>query len=110
VASPALGVQPHIGVVIAGDGSDALRRAKVPQPLRGKHEFLGKPEIDEIAGDRDVVGLAPDNILREHVEHVAPMHELPPLMPIHKAEDAFAEEVAAPRPGHRAQMNVGQVR
>jgi hypothetical protein len=109
MASPALRVQPHIGIMIAGDGSDALRRAKVPQPFRGKHEFLRKPEIDEVAGHRDVVRLAPDNILREHVEHVAPMHELPPAMPIHKAEHPLAEEVAVPRPGHRAQVNVGQM-
>ena len=110
MASPALRVQPHIGVVIAGDCSDALRRPEVAQPLRGKHELLGKPEIDEVAGDRDVVRLAPDNILGEHVEHVAPMHKLPPLMPIHIAEHALAEKVAAPRPGHRAQVNVGEMR
>ena len=96
--------------MIAGDGGDALRRPEVAQPFRGKHELLRKPEIDEVAGHRDVVRLPPDDILGQHIEDVAPMHELPPLMPIHIAEHALAEEVAAPRPGHRAQVNVGQMR
>ena len=103
MASPAFGVKPHIGIVIAWDGGDPVWRPEMlPKPFGGKHKLLGKPEIDEVASDRDVVGLALDNILREHIEYVAAMHELPALMPIHKAEHALAEEVAAPRPGHRA--------
>ena len=103
-------MQPHIGVVIAGDGRDPLRRPKRAQPFGGKHELLGQAEIDEVAGHRDVVGLPLDDILGQHIEDVAAMHELPPAMPIHIAEHALAEKVAAPRPGHRAQVNVGEMR
>ena len=109
MASPALRVQPHIGVMIAGDGGDALRRPKRAQPFSGKHELLRQAEIDEVAGHRDVVRLPLDDVLGQHIEDVAAMHELPPAMPIHIAEHALAEEVATARPGHRAQVNVGQM-
>jgi hypothetical protein len=34
------------------------------------------------------------------------MHQLPTLVPVHVTEHALAHKVAAPRPGHRAEMNV----
>ena len=95
MASPALRVQPHIGVMIAGDGGDALRRPKRAQPFSGKHELLRQAEIDEVAGHGDVVRLPLDDVLSQHIEDVAAMHELPPAMPIHIAEHALAEEVAS---------------
>ena len=59
----ALGVQPHIGVVIAGNGGDACPAARdAAKPFGGKHKLLGQAEIDEIAGDRDVVRLPLDEI------------------------------------------------
>ena len=105
----ALRVEPHIGIVIAGDGGDPLRRAEGAKPFGGKDEFLRQAEIHEISGDRDVVRLAADEVLHQHVEHIAAMHELPPAMPIHVAEHALAEKIAAPCPRHRAQMDVGQM-
>ena len=80
------------------------------QPFGGGHEFLGQPEIDEITGDGDVVGLLLDQIVGEDVEDVAAMHEFPPAMPIHIAQHALAEEVAAAGARHRAQMNIGEMR
>ena len=109
MSSAALRVQPHIGVVIAGDGGDAIGRPEMVQPLRGEDELLRQAEIDEIAGHRDVVRLPLDDIPGQDVEHVAPMHELPPAMPIHIAEHALAHQLAAPRLRHRAQMNVGEM-
>ena len=72
------------------------------QPFRGEDELLGQAEIDEVAGDGDVVGLLLDQIAGQHVEHVAAMHELPAAMPIDITEHALAEEVAPARPRHRA--------
>ena len=106
----ALRVDPHIGIVIAGDGGDAFWWPKCAQPFSGKHELLGQAEIDEVAGHRDVVRLPLDDVLGQHIEDVAAMHELPPAMPIHIAEHALAEEVATARPRHRAQVNVGEMR
>ena len=109
MSGPALRVEPHIGIVIAGDGGDPLRRAEGAKPFGGKDKFLGQPEIHEISGDRDVVRLTADEVLHQHVEHIAAMHELPPAMPIDVTEHALAEKVAAAGPRHRAQMNVGQM-
>ena len=109
MGSPALRVQPHIGVMIAGDGGDPLRGPKRAQPFSGKHELLRQAEIDEVAGHRDVVRLPLDDVLGQHIEDVAAMHELAPAMPIHIAEHALAEEVATAGPRHRAQVDVGQM-
>ena len=109
MAGSALRMQPHIGVVIAGDRGDPVWGPEMAQPFGGKDEFLRQPEIDEIAGHRDVVRLPLDEIAGEHVEDVAAMHELPPAMPIDVAEHALAEEVAPAGARHRAQMNVGQM-
>ncbi len=79
------------------------------QPFRGEHEFLRQPEIDEIAGHRDVVGLPLDEVAGQQVEDLAAMHEFPPAMPIDIAEHALAHELAAAGPRHRAQMDVGEM-
>ena len=104
-----LGVKPHIGVVIAGDGGHSARRSEMMQPFRGADEFLGQAEIDEIAGDGDVVGLLLDDVAGDEVEDLAPMHVFPPAMPIDVAEHALAQQLAAPGARHRAQMNVGEM-
>ena len=107
--SSPLGMQSHIGIVIAGDRRDPVRGAEMMQPFGGEKKFLRQPEIDEIAGRRDVVRLPLDEIAGEHVENIAAMHELPPAMPIDVAEHPLAQEVAPAGPRHRAQMNVGQM-
>ena len=104
-----LGMQSHIGIVIAGDRRDPVRGAEMMQPFGGEKKFLRQPEIDEIAGHRDVVRLPLDEIAGEHVKNIAAMHELPPAMPIDVAEHPLAQEVAPAGPRHRAQMNVGQM-
>ena len=50
----------HIGVVIAGHHGDPLRRADAVEPVPRRREFLLQRQIDQIAGDRDLVrALAP---------------------------------------------------
>ena len=106
MAGSALRMEPYIGVVVAWDRGDPVRGAEMAEPFRGKDEFLRQPEIDEIAGHRDVVWLPLDEVACEHVENIPAMHELPPAMPIDVAEHALAEEVAPAGVRHRAQMNV----
>ena len=104
-----LGVKPHIGVVIAGDGGDAVRRPEMFEPFGRAHELLGEAEIDEIAGHGDVVGGLLGHVARDEIEDLAPVHEFPPAMPIDVAEHALAHQLAALDPRHRAQMDVGKV-
>ena len=73
------------------------------------HEFLGQAEIDEVAGDGDVVGVLLDHVFRDDVEDLAPVREFPPAMPVDVAEHAFAHQLAAPHERHRAQMDIGEV-
>jgi hypothetical protein len=72
------------------------------QPFSGAEEFLGQPQIDEVPGDGNVVGLPLDEVAGQHVEHVAPMHELAPAMPIDVSEHTLAHEIAALGPRHGA--------
>ena len=102
-------MQPHIGVVIAGDRRHLARGAEMMQPFGGAHEFLRQAEIDEIAGHGDVVRLLLDDVAGDEVEDLAPMHVFPPAMPIDVAEHALAQQLAAPGARHRAQMDVGQM-
>ena len=104
-----LGVEPHIGVVIAGNRGDLVWRSKMVQPFGGAQEFLGKPEIDEIAGHRDVVGFLLDDVAGDKVEDLAPVDEFPPTMPVDISKHALRHEVAALGPRHGAQMNVGEM-
>ena len=62
-----------------------------------------------VGADGDVVGFPHDEIVGQHVEHVAPVDELPPAMPVRVAKHALADEVPAARPRHRAQVDVGQM-
>ena len=45
----------HIGIVIAGHEAHLLRRAETFEPAAGALEFERQRDIDEVAGDRDVV-------------------------------------------------------
>ncbi len=102
-------MQPHIGVVIAGDCRHPVWRAKLMQPVGGEQEFLRQPDIDEVSGHRDVVGPALGNVAGQDFENIAAMNELPPAMPIDIAQHALAHEIAAARPRHGAQMDVGEM-
>ena len=104
-----LRMQPHIGVVIAGDGGDPIRGAQMMQPLCGADELIRQAEIDEIAGHGDVVRLPLDDIAGQDVEDVAPMHQFPAAMPVHIAKDALRHQLRTPCLRHRAQMNVGEM-
>ncbi len=110
MARTAFGMEADIGVVVAGDRGHVARRAEMAQPFRGADELLRQAEIDEVAGDGDLVGLALHDIAGEEVEDLAAMHELAAAMPVHVAEDALRHEVAAARARHRAQVNVGKMR
>ena len=100
----------HIGVVIAGDDRDLLRRADAFQPGRRRRELRLQREIDEIAGDRDVVRLLRLEVGDQRVEHVAAVIFVPVAGPVEIAEPALAGEIAQPRRWQRRKMRVGQMR
>ena len=46
----------HIGIVVAGHGADVVRIAQRIEPGARRRELVGERQVDEVAGDRDVVG------------------------------------------------------
>jgi hypothetical protein len=102
-------MQPDIGVVIARDSGHAGRRPEMVQPFGGADEFVRQSEIDQVSGDRDMVRLPLGKVVGEQIEHLAPVHVFAPTVPVHIANHAFGEQVAALGARHRAQMNVREM-
>ena len=61
----------NIGVVIAGNHGDPIGRADALEPCPRRREFRLQRQIDEIAGDRDMVRPLRLHVGYQRVEHVA---------------------------------------
>jgi hypothetical protein len=101
---------PDIGVVIAGNRRDQVRRADALEPAQCRRKLGLECEIDEVAGDRDVVGDLGPQVRHQHVEHVAAVIFVPVARPVEVAERALAQELAELRSGQGRQMRIGQMR
>ena len=99
-----------IGVVIAGDGGDAVGRADALEPGAGRGEFRLQRQVDEIAGDRDVIGSLGADVVDEGVQHLAAVVSVAIARPVQIAERPLAREIAQPRFRHRRQMRIRQMR
>ena len=86
----------NIGIVIARHDRDVVRRADTGKPRTRLREFVGQREIDEVAGDRDVVGPLRPDIGNHSVQHIAPVEGLPAALPVQIAERALARELTQP--------------
>ena len=104
------GVPRHEGVVIAGADGDVAGIAERLQPGAGGLELGGGGEVDEVAGEGDVIGAVGANIVGEGPQNLRLM--LWPLAsPGEGAQSPLGEDVGArQRIGRRLQMRVGQVR
>ena len=98
-----------IGIVIAGNDADAVRRADALQPRLRRREFCFQRQVDQIAGDRDVVRLLRLQVRDQRIEHLAAMEFLPVALPVEIAERAFAREIAQAARRQRRQMRIGQM-
>ena len=86
------------------------RRADAFEPGLRRREFRLQRQIDEIAGDRDVVRRLRLHVGDQRVEHLAAVIFVAVAGPVEIAERALAREIAKPRRGQRRQMRVGQMR
>ena len=93
--------------MIAGHDGDVAGVAERFEPRRARGVFVGQRQIDEIAGDRDVVDAMRLQIARDRIEHFGAMDVFALALPIDEAEAALADELREPRP--RGQMQVGQM-
>ena len=99
-----------IGVVIARDRRHGSGRPHTSEPLPRRAEFRFQREIDEIAGDGDVVGGLRLHVGDQRVQHLAAIIFAAVAGPVEIAERAFACEFGQPRFGQRRQMRVRQMR
>ncbi len=70
--------------------------------------FVRQRQIDQIAGHRDVVGVARFQIAGDGIENFGPMDVFAFALPVDEAEPALAHKLRKPRP-RRRQMQVGQM-
>src|SRR5437867_1016957 len=103
-------LRPHIGVVVAGHDGDILRLAK-PRKERARGRELGRErEIDEIAGDRDVVDGLRLEVGHDAIEYGGAVEVPAPFLPVDVAADPLAHELERRGRRQRREMRVRQVR
>ncbi len=81
----------HIGVVVPGYDGDIGRRSECPQPERGPGELGGQGDVDDIAGDRDVIGAGPHQVTDERVQHFGAVDVHPSKSPGQVPEHTLVE-------------------
>ena len=87
----------HIGVVIAGNNRDLVRRADTFEPGPCRREFRLERQVDQIAGDGDVAGPLRLHVGDQGVEHFGAMDGVAVALPVDIAERALAGEFAQAR-------------
>ena len=102
--------RPHIGVVIAGNDGDPLRRADAFEPGLRRGELRFQRQIDEVAGHRDVVRPLRLHVGDQCVQHLAAVIFVAVAGPVEIAQRTLAREIPKPRLGQRRQMRIGQMR
>ena len=96
-----------IDVVVAGHHRDVSGVAERLQPAARARVFVGQRQIDQIAGDRDVVDAEGFQIAPDRLEDFGAMDVFALALPIDEAEAALVDELRKPRP--RGEMQVGQL-
>ncbi len=100
----------HIGVVVAGHHRDVAGFAQRFKPLAGHPDFAVQRQIDQITGDRDVIGSARPDICDNRVDNGV-MHVTPAIsLPVDVANRPLGGEFAIGYIGERTEMSVGQMR
>ena len=96
--------------MVAGHEADVVRVAERLHPGRGAAEFGRHADVDEIAGDRHVVGTLGAQVLDEAGEQRHVVEPLAPALPVDVAHEALEAEIgeAGQRGGRK--VRVGDMR
>src|SRR5262245_37866526 len=95
-----------INVVIAGDEADVLWRTKVLKPCMTLPNLCGKRDIDNIAGDRDVVRLLRLDVGDDRRERSRVVNETTLFLPVDVARCTFADMLLSVRSRMRCEVGV----
>jgi hypothetical protein len=95
--------------VVAGNDGEAGGAIEGRQPGGGAAEFLRQCDIHQIAGQRDVIGLASLDVGHDAGQRLGHMEMHAVAPPVEVARGALVEEL--PGAGRRhGQMRIGQMR
>ena len=98
-----------ISVMIAGDDADIRSLPQRLQEVQPGLEFGGETDIDQIAGDGDVIGPRSLKIRHEQINRGNVEPALPAASPVQHAKGAFSGEFGKARTGQRPEMRIGEV-
>ena len=108
-ATPPMSMNVRVDVMISRNDRHAIWRAGTFQPLQGRIVFGRKSEIDEIAGDRDVIGAQRHCVGNEPVGHRALMHRPARPLPVEKPERTLGIPMTRRKTRHRRKMDIGKM-
>jgi hypothetical protein len=100
----------HIGVVVAGNQRHIGRRAERIEPHPRRRIFGRQRQIDEIAGDGDVVRLLRLEVGDDARQHLGLMDRLALAPPVDEAGHALADQLVEPRRRQWRKMWIRQMR
>ena len=96
----------HIGIVIAGYHREVVGQAEIVEPVAGGGDFHIEGDVDEVAGDRDVVRGLCLHIVEQQVEPAGRHRAGAGAMPVDVADHTLGNEVAEAGVGHGTQVRV----
>ena len=99
----------HVGIVISRHHAHIGRPPQCFEPPPRMGELGRERDVDEIAGDGDVVRLPAVNVVRNGIERIAPVSAMAAAPPIDVAQQALRGEFPHARPRQRTEMRVGQM-
>jgi len=100
----------YIVVMVAGHQRHLPGPPQRFQPDAGRLIFLAARDVDEIAGDSDVVGCARAQVRAHALEHFGTMNEAAVALPVDETSPPLADELSPMRPWQGCEMRVGDMR
>ena len=80
------------------------------QPCVSRVVFSGQSDVDQVAGDRDVVGSLRLHIGNQSINDTTLMYMLASALPVDEAKRALRVPMARRKANDRAQVHIGEVR
>ena len=104
-----IAAQRRIDVVVTRHDGHVMRRADLVQPCGRRLVLSGQPQVDEIAGDGDMIGLVRQHVGHDEIERRAVVRAAALALPIDVAEAALDVEMTQRNSRHRRKMHIRHV-
>ena len=105
-----LGKRPrHIGVVVAGNDGNVMRRPEGLQPSPCGDDLAGQADVHQVAGDGDMIGLVRHQIVEEVAQYWPGQRVHPAPTPVDVADDPLGHQLERAGARQRAEMRIGEM-